>query len=103
MFIYIYIYIFKVHKSSTFEYLSLCGAIYATAKYQGTLKSAAEITINLTKSPCKKGIKTLLKQKLRESNNWIKPTINPLFSQMFKSFQCSIINITSHYTVSYVQ
>lgn len=75
---FLYIYIFKVHKSSTFEYLSLCGAIYATAKYQGTLKSAAEITINLTKSPCKKGIKTLLKQKLRESNNWIKPTNKPI-------------------------
>lgn len=42
----------KVHKSSTFEYLSLCGTTYATAKYQGTLKSTEIISINLTKSTC---------------------------------------------------
>lgn len=42
----------KVHKSSTSEYLSLHGAIYAIARYQGTLKSTKIISINLNKSTC---------------------------------------------------
>jgi len=51
----------KIHKSSTLEYLSLRGAIYATAKYQGTLKLIEIISISLTKSTCIGGYQNFTK------------------------------------------